>query len=88
MNDEQAKTELARAPSPIPGLGSDVIEVLHVEDDPAYREAIATPAQTSIGGSPARFSRTREFPLPAVILKGTCDRAESATPHGDQLSPG
>jgi two-component system, OmpR family, response regulator ChvI len=42
MNEnEQAKSELAGAPSPIPVLGSDVIEVLHVEDDPAYREAIA-----------------------------------------------
>jgi two-component system, OmpR family, response regulator ChvI len=42
MNEnEHAKTDLARAPSPIPGLGSDVIEVLHVEDDPVYREAIA-----------------------------------------------
>ena len=42
MNEiEQARTEPAPAPSPIASLGSDVIRVLHVEDDPLYREAIA-----------------------------------------------
>jgi hypothetical protein len=44
MNDdiEDDDLELARAPSPIAGLGGGIIGVFHVEDDPVYREAIAS----------------------------------------------
>jgi two-component system response regulator ChvI len=42
MNEnERGRTEPARAPLPIAALGSDVIRVLHVEDDPVCRETIA-----------------------------------------------
>ena len=42
MNEnERGKTEPTWAPSPIAALGSDVIRVLHVEDDPVCRETIA-----------------------------------------------
>ena len=42
MNEnEPGDTEPGRANQQIAGLGQDLIRVLHVEDDPNYREAIA-----------------------------------------------
>ena len=42
MNEnERGKTEPARAPSPIAAPGGGLIRVLHVEDDPNCREAMA-----------------------------------------------
>jgi hypothetical protein len=38
--------------------------------------------------APSHFSQKKAFPLPAVGLKGTCDRAASAAPPGARLPPG